>query len=87
MKNKLLYRICSVLFFLLSFDAYALGESTYVTTTVAENQFILSNSAKGSVPLVISSEDHQGVISALKNLKTDIGKVTGNTPINQTVRK
>jgi len=80
MRNKLLYRICCVLFLFLSFNAYAIGESTYITTIAAENQFVLSNSDKGSSPLVVSSEDHQGVISALKNLKTDIGKVTGREP-------
>ncbi|HEY5508315.1 MAG TPA: glycosyl hydrolase 115 family protein [Paludibacter sp.] len=80
MKNRILYKIFSVLMLLLSFDAYAVGEPTYVTTTAAENQFVLSNSAKGSTPLVISSEDYPGVITALKNLKTDIGKVTGREP-------
>jgi len=39
---------------LLFFDAYAVGEPTNVTTTATEYQFTLSNSAKGSTPLVIS---------------------------------
>ena len=80
MKNRILYKAFSVLMLLSSFDAYAAVESTYVTTTATENQFVLSNSAKGSTPLVISSEDYPGVITALKNLKTDIGKVTGREP-------
>lgn len=80
MKKQLLSKAFSVLMLLMSFNAYAIGESTYITTTAAENQFELSNSAKGSTPLVISQEDYQGVITALKNLKTDIGKVTGHEP-------
>ena len=62
------------------FNANAIGEQNYVSTTAAENQFTLSNAAKGSTTLVISSEDYPGVITALKNLKTDIGKVTGREP-------
>lgn len=65
----------------LAMNTYA-NESpaTYITTTDGGNKFVLSNSAKGSTPLFISSEDYPGVISALKNLKTDIGKVTGHEP-------
>ncbi|MBU0472961.1 MAG: glycosyl hydrolase 115 family protein [Bacteroidetes bacterium] len=33
-----------------------------------------------SAPLFASSKDHHGVIRALNDLKTDIGKVTGNEP-------
>jgi len=77
----MLYKFFSVLMLFLPFDAYAaVGEPTYVTATSAENQFVLSNFKKGSTPLVISSEDYPGVITALKNLKTDISKVTGREP-------
>jgi hypothetical protein len=80
MKTNILNKFIGVLVFFLITDVYARGESTYITSIPAENQFVLSNSAKGSTPLVISSEDFPGVITALKNLKTDIGKVTGREP-------
>ena len=80
MKTNILNKFIGVLVFFLITDVYARGESTYITSIAAENQFVLSNSAKGSTPLVISSEDFPGVITALKNLKTDIGKVTGREP-------
>ena len=75
----LLLTICCSLFLLSSVDAFAGQEKTYITNIAADNQFTLSTS-NGSTPLVISSEDFPGVISALKNLKTDIGKVTGREP-------
>jgi len=77
--RRLLLTICCTLFLLSSVDAFAGQEKTYITNIAADNQFILSTS-NGSTPLVISSEDFPGVISALKNLKTDIGKVTGREP-------
>jgi hypothetical protein len=80
MKNRILYKVFSVLMLLLPFAVYAVEGPAYVTTTAADKQFVLSNPAKGSTPLVISSEDYPGVITALKNLKTDIGKVTGREP-------
>ncbi|ADQ79783.1 hypothetical protein Palpr_1642 [Paludibacter propionicigenes WB4] len=78
MKHLLLTIFCT-LFLLSSASAFAGQEKTYITNNAADNQFILSTT-KGSTPLVISSEDFPGVISALKNLKTDIGKVTGSEP-------
>ena len=80
MKNSILYKAFSVIILLLTLESYAIGDPTYVTTKAAENQFTLSNGAKGSTALFISSEDYPGVISALKNLKTDIGKVSGHEP-------
>jgi len=77
--RRLLLTICCMLFLLSSVDAFAGQEKTYITNIAADNQFTLSTS-NGSTPLVISSEDFPGVISALKNLKTDIGKVTGREP-------
>jgi len=77
--KHLLLTICCTLFLLFSVDAFAGQEKTYITNVAADNQFTLSTS-NGSTPLVISSEDFPGVISALKNLKTDIGKVTGREP-------
>lgn len=78
MKHLLLTIFCT-LFLLSSASAFAGQEKTYITNNAADNQFTLSTT-KGSTPLVISSEDFPGVISALKNLKTDIGKVTGSEP-------
>jgi hypothetical protein len=79
--KHILFRSCTILALFLAMDTYANALSaTYISTTTGENQFVLSNSAKGSTPLVISIEDYQGAIIALKNLKTDIGKVTGREP-------
>ena len=79
MKHLVLSMICSMLTLFLAVDAYANDGSTYVTTTAGEKQFTLSDS-NGSTSLIISSEDYPGVIMALKNLKSDIGKVTGREP-------
>jgi hypothetical protein len=80
MRNTL-FKICAILGLFLAMNTYANEFSaTYIATTTSENQFTLSNSSKGSTPLFVSSEDYPGVITALKNLKTDIGKVTGREP-------
>ena len=57
----------------------AIGNDHYISTSKDKNTFILSESGK-STPLLIESNDHKGVIRALKDLQTDIGKVTGNKP-------
>ncbi|WP_035660768.1 glycosyl hydrolase 115 family protein [Flavobacterium seoulense] len=80
MKNRKLFKIFNVFMLLMSLNGFAIGEPTYISTKIAENQFTLSSAAKGSTTLFVSSEDHTGVISALKNLKSDIGKVTGREP-------
>jgi hypothetical protein len=53
--------------------------TVFVTTTKAEENFILSASGK-SAPLYISSDEYPGVIRAFRDLQTDIGKVTGISP-------
>jgi hypothetical protein len=53
--------------------------TSFVTTTRGENYFILSASGR-SAPMCISSEDWPGVKRALRDLQTDIEKVTGALP-------
>lgn len=64
---------------LLPTSIWAKGGKNYVSTINGKNYFTLSASGKSS-PLFISSNDYTGVIRALKDLKTDIGKVTGTEP-------
>jgi hypothetical protein len=79
MKNNVLYWICSVLVLFCSSNVYASDVSAYVTTVAAEKQFAIVTSS-GVVPLIVSEKDYSGVIEALKNLRGDIGKVTGCEP-------
>ena len=51
-----------------------------VSTEWKEGMFTLSSSGRYA-PLFISSEDWPGVIRAFTDLQTDIGRVTGNTPM------
>lgn len=78
-KMQLPLGICSVLIWFLGFSVYAGPPGGYVATTVAEKQFVLSAPEGGSA-LVVSSADYPGVITALKNLQTDIGRVTDRLP-------
>jgi len=57
----------------------AIGGDGYITTTKGKDCFLLSAGRK-STTLFISSNDYKGVIRALKDLKTDIGKVTSIEP-------
>ncbi len=58
---------------------WAIGGSDYITTSGGKDLFKLSASGK-STTLYISSEDFPGVIRAVNQLKTDLGKVSGNEP-------
>ncbi len=58
---------------------WAIGGKSYISTTHGKDYFNLSTDGKSS-PLVINSNDYTGVIRALQDLKTDIGKVTGVEP-------
>ncbi len=78
-KMQLPLGICSVLIGLLGFSVSAGPPAGYVATTVAEKQFTLS-APEGVSTLVVSSADYPGVITALKNLQTDIGRVTDRLP-------
>src|SRR3970282_172943 len=57
----------------------AIGEPSYISTTAGKKFFKLSASGKSS-PLFINSNDFPGVIRALKDLQSDIGKVTNHKP-------
>lgn len=59
--------------------ALAIGEPSYISTTSGKNFFKLSASGKSS-PLFINSNDYPGVIRALKDLQSDINKVTNHKP-------
>ncbi|HVO72672.1 MAG TPA: glycosyl hydrolase 115 family protein [Ignavibacteriaceae bacterium] len=55
-------------------------KESYISSVKEPGAFILSESGK-SAPLLVSSKDYPGVIRVLKNLKEDIGKVTGVEPL------
>ncbi len=58
---------------------WAIGGEKYISATKGTDCFTLSAAGK-STTLFISSKDYTGVIRALKDLKTDIGKVTSVEP-------
>ena len=62
------------------FSLYAISDSTYISSSGGKNMFTLSATGK-STTLFIASEDFSGVIRALNDLKTDIGKVTNAEPV------
>jgi len=65
---------------LLPLTLHAIGGPTYISVTGGNNQFKLSAYGE-STTLCISSSDYPGVIRALKDLKSDIGKVTNYEPV------
>lgn len=77
--RKWLYSVYCSLVFIVSSSAWAIGGSDYISTSGAKDFFTLSESGK-STTLFISSKDYPGIIRALKDLKTDIGKVTDIEP-------
>jgi len=76
---RMISPLLGVFILFLTLPSQAAKDPVYIATTADANQFLLSDS-KVSTTLVVSSEDYIGVIDALKNLKTDIGKVTGLEP-------
>jgi hypothetical protein len=83
-KNKIRipkFRFLVVLFFMgfLPASIWAIGEPSYISTTGGKNFFTLSAAGKSS-PLFIGSNDNPGVIRALKDLQSDIKKVTNYVP-------
>ncbi|MCL5021075.1 MAG: glycosyl hydrolase, partial [Bacteroidetes bacterium] len=64
---------------LVSRDSFALGAKTYITTKNGKGEFVLSASGK-CAPLFASPEDYWGVKHALRDLQSDITKVTGAKP-------
>ena len=70
---------CATIFSTLFQQAWSIGGPDYVSNSPVKDGFSLS--VKGSkTTLYVSSSDFTGVIRALKDLKTDIGKVTGMEP-------
>ncbi len=55
------------------------GENSYIVFQKSAGDFILSEPGN-STPLYISSKDYSGVIRALNDLQSDIGKVTNAKP-------
>jgi hypothetical protein len=73
---------CSIVFtFLFSVSTFAQADNgtNYVSASKGKDFFPLSESGK-STTLYISSNDYPGVLRALNELKTDIGKVTDTEP-------
>ncbi len=66
-----------ILCLVFSWSVLAQELTTYVSTLQNQGDFILSESGK-SAPLIISPNDYKGVIRALKDLQSDINKVTNN---------
>jgi len=67
------------LILLLPISMWAIGGKNYISITNGKDYFRLSSNGK-STPLFINANDYAGVIRASKDLKTDIGKVTGVEP-------
>jgi hypothetical protein len=55
------------------------GEVNFITSVKEKGSFTISSSGRSS-PILFSSADHAGVLIALKDLQTDIGKVTSFIP-------
>ncbi|OYV47780.1 MAG: glycosyl hydrolase, partial [Verrucomicrobia bacterium 21-51-4] len=74
-----LFLLAAALFAVFMQEAFALGAGSYVTSKYEPGGFVLSASGK-SAPLCVSSEDYWGVAHAVKDLQSDIEKVTGAKP-------
>lgn len=72
--------LCSLLVVVLPSAVWAIGGPTFISTSKGEGLFTLSASGN-STTLCIHSDDFPGVIRALHDLKTDIGKVTNTEPV------
>lgn len=79
MNNLKKIYISGLLLLLVPVLSWGIGGPVYVQTTPGKNLFTLSASGR-SATLCISSNDYAGVIRALNDLKTDIGKVTRFEP-------
>ena len=79
LKLRLHFLIYTAMLIALPSTANAIGGTNYISTTGGKNHFTLSASGT-STTLCISSKDFPGVLRALKDLKSDIGKVTNYQP-------
>src|ERR1051326_645546 len=59
-------------------NALGLGETNYVSERGVSESFPLFE--RSAAPMMIDSNDWQGVLRAAKDLRGDIGKVTGKEP-------
>lgn len=80
LKRQLRFFIYTAMLTGLPITASAIGGTSYVSTTGGKGLFPLS-AAGTSTTLCINSKDFPGVIRALTDLKSDIGKVTNYQPI------
>ena len=71
--------VCSMLAISFPSSTWAIGEQSYIASAYSKDCYTLCSRGKVTT-LLISSKDYPGVIRALHDLKTDIGKVTGNEP-------
>ena len=79
MRLKIYYSIVFSFLFIVSTFSQINDGTNYVSTSKDKDFFTLSESGK-STTLYIGSNDYPGVIRALNDLKTDIGKVTDTEP-------
>ena len=73
------FKTLCCLLLLFPFSSWAIGGDDYISTTGGKSFFRLSAAGKATT-LFIDSKDYPGVIRALKDLKTDIAKVTQAEP-------
>ena len=59
---------------------WAVGDQTYISHEFTKHGFVLSAQGKNTT-LLASTVEFPGVIRALHDLKSDIGKVTGHEPV------
>ncbi|AHM63131.1 hypothetical protein D770_24430 [Flammeovirgaceae bacterium 311] len=71
--------ICFVFLLLMAQSVSAVEDTSYVSGKKQAGSFTLAAAGK-TAPLYISPGDHAGVIRALKDLQTDINRVTGVLP-------
>ncbi|MBB3186628.1 glycosyl hydrolase 115 family protein [Microbacter margulisiae] len=79
MRLKIYYSIVFSFLFSVSTFAQVSDGTNYVSTSKGKDFFTLSESGK-STTLFVNSTDYPGVLRALNDLKTDIGKVTDAKP-------
>jgi hypothetical protein len=79
MKLKTYYSIVFFFLFLVSTFAQAEDGTNYISASKGKDFFTLSESGKSTI-LLVCSTDYPGILRALNDLKTDIGKITDTEP-------
>ncbi|MGD0592047.1 MAG: glycosyl hydrolase 115 family protein [Bacteroidota bacterium] len=77
MKN--IFLLILLMSFANSMEAVVIDSTSYISSNSGSGYFALSD-VNQSAPLFVSSKDYPGVIRALNDLKTDIGRVTSHEP-------